>query len=165
MSLFIKISKCVSTQGELVLSSGGRRSGFTLLEVMVACAIFFMAAFAILGVVTQGLGAARAMQVKEPDIGMAIVTSGICLSNALQSGSYSGDFEDLFPDMYRGFSWQVDVKLVGSNGLFRADVVLFKEAGKKGVAETHTSILLHANQIDPTETPEMSVFNAPREEF
>jgi hypothetical protein len=145
-------------------ADGPRRGGFSLLEVMVACAIFFMAAFAILGVVTQGLGAARSMQVKEPDIGMAIVTSGICLSNALQSGSYSGDFEELFPEMYKGFSWQVEVKLVGSNGLFRADVGLFKEAGKRGVAEVHTSILLHANQIDPSETPEMSVFNAPRGE-
>jgi len=138
--------------------------GFTLLEVIVACAIFFMAAFAILGVVTQGLAAARAMQVKEPDIGMAIVASGICLSNTLRSGSYQGDFEDLFPDMYKGYSWMIDLHLVGSNGLWGADVALIKNAGKKGVGEQTTRILLHANQADPTEQPEASIFNIPREQ-
>jgi hypothetical protein len=66
--------------------------------------------------------------------------------------------------MYKGYSWQIDLRLVGSNGLFRADVVMIKNAGRRGVGEVHTSILLHANQADPSEVPEMSIFNTPREE-
>ena len=52
---------------------GGRRSGlnaFTLLEVIVACAIFFMVAFAVLGLVTRSLAAARSLQLRHPDAGM-----------------------------------------------------------------------------------------------
>jgi len=40
---------------------------FTLLEVIVACAIFFMCAFAVLQLVTRGLSAARSIQQREPN--------------------------------------------------------------------------------------------------
>ena len=43
---------------------------FTLLEVIIACAIFFMCAFAVLQLVTRGLSAARSIQQREPDVGL-----------------------------------------------------------------------------------------------
>jgi hypothetical protein len=47
------------------------RTGFTLLEVMIACGIFFMATFAILGLVSNTLRNARGIQRVEVDAGMA----------------------------------------------------------------------------------------------
>src|SRR5207248_4067888 len=41
---------------------------FTLLEVMIALTIFFMAIFTILGSVSRSLGAARSLQHKFPEI-------------------------------------------------------------------------------------------------
>ena len=48
--------------------AGNFARAFTLLEVMIALMIFFMAIFAILGTVTRSLGAARSLQQKFPDI-------------------------------------------------------------------------------------------------
>ena len=45
-------------------------SAFTILEVIVACTIFFMVAFAILELVTRSLAAAKAIQRREPDPGI-----------------------------------------------------------------------------------------------
>src|SRR5438552_18150726 len=47
---------------------------FTLLEVIIACSIFFMVAFAILGMVTSGLAQARALRQRDPDAGMLAAT-------------------------------------------------------------------------------------------
>src|SRR5437867_4476680 len=69
-------------------------SGFTLLEVIVACGIFFMVAFAVLEVVTQGLSAARQLEQREPDAGL--LAAALSLTNQLADGdSASGNFEDL----------------------------------------------------------------------
>ncbi len=124
--------------------------GFTLLEVIIACAIFFMCAFAILGVVTQGLSAARAMQVKDADIGMVLSTSGLAISNALVEGTISGDFEETFPGVYPGYSWQADILEVGSNSLFRVDLWLYKASTRKTKSsEEHTFVYLYAPASPP----------------
>jgi hypothetical protein len=115
---------------------------FTLLEVIIACAIFFMCAFAILGVVTSGLSAARRMQVKEPDVGL--VASMLCLSNILTEGTVSGDFELLFPKLYSGYTWQADILEVGSNSLFQVDIRMFGSSrGRRGPAESQAQIQLY----------------------
>jgi hypothetical protein len=98
---------------------------FTLLEVMVACAVFFMVAFAILELVTQGLVAAKAIQQREPDPG--IILASLSLSNALEEGSISGDYEDLAPGMYPGHRWEAFIQEVGTNGLFEVNVLTFNQ--------------------------------------
>jgi Tfp pilus assembly protein PilV len=100
-------------------------SGFTLLEVMIACAVFFMVAFAILELVTQGLVAAKAIQQREPDPG--IILASLSLSNALEEGSISGDYEDLAPGMYPGHRWEAFIQEVGTNGLFEVNVLTFNQ--------------------------------------
>ena len=50
------------------------KMGFTLLEVIIACAIFFIAGFAILELVTRSVAAARSLQHREPDAGMVAAT-------------------------------------------------------------------------------------------
>jgi Tfp pilus assembly protein PilV len=118
----------------------GNACAFTLLEVIIACAIFFMVAFAVLGVVTQGLSAARSLQQREPDPG--ILAAAFSLTNQLVEGSDSGDFEDLYPGLYRGYTWAREVYEVSSNSLFQVDFYVYKDAGKKGASETKMSILM-----------------------
>jgi len=112
-----------------------------LLEVIVACAIFFMVAFAVLELVTNGLASARALERREPDAGL--LAAALSLTNQLTDGdSAAGTFEDLAPKLYPGYSWDRYVVEAGSNGLYRVDFTVHYKAGKKGASETHLSILM-----------------------
>jgi hypothetical protein len=90
-----------------------RTRSFTLLEVMIAMALFFMAVFAILNVVSQGLGAARSFQREWPDVGLLAVD--LLLTNRLDEGIEQGDFGELHPN----FHWQREIMEVATNGLFQ----------------------------------------------
>ena len=83
----------VDKHAELQFHRGERASAFTLLEVIVASAIFFMVAFAIMEMVMTSLAAARAIQERSPDAG--ILAASLTLTNQLVEGADSGDFEDL----------------------------------------------------------------------
>ena len=98
---------------------------FTLLEVMIACAIFFMVAFALLELVTRGLSGAKALQQREPDPG--IILAALSLTNTMEEGSMSGNYEDIAPGMYPGHRWEAFIQEVGSNGLFQIDVMTYNE--------------------------------------
>ena len=121
----------------------GRRSGlnaFTLLEVIVACAIFFMVAFAVLGLVTRSLAAARSLQLRHPDAGM--LAAVLTLTNKLEEGTASGDFEEFYPGLYPGCTWTREVYEAASNGLFQVDFTIDQSSEKKGASETKMSILM-----------------------
>src|SRR5688500_7806834 len=90
-------------------------AGFTLLEVMIAMAVFFIVVFAVLGMVVQSLGAARALQRPQPDF--SILASALTLSNTLEEGIESGDFEALGAE-FQEWNWEREIIEVGSNGLF-----------------------------------------------
>src|SRR5262249_52489214 len=96
----------------------GPLAAFTLLEVMIALAIFFMAIFAILGTVNRGLGAARSLQQKFPDLGMAL--SDLALTNRLEEGTVTGDFGDAYP----GYTWIREQREIATNGLFQLDITI-----------------------------------------
>jgi Tfp pilus assembly protein PilV len=117
-----------------------QQHAFTLLEVIIACAIFFMAAFAILELVTTGLAQARALEQREPDAGMLAAT--LSLTNQLVEGADSGDFEDVAPGLYKEYRWARDINEVSSNSLFQVDFIVYRDAKKKGPSETKMSILL-----------------------
>jgi hypothetical protein len=117
----------------------GQRA-FTLLEVIVAFTVFFIFAFAVLEMTTRTLAAARVIQQREPDAGL--VASMISLTNKLVEGTDSGDFEDLYPGMYPGWHWTSDVLEVSSNGLFRVQIVVHREA-RRGPAMTAMEIFLY----------------------
>jgi len=106
-------------------SRSGLRRAFTLLEVIVACAIFFMVAFALLELVTRGLISAKALQAREPDPG--IILAALSLTNAFEEGSMSGNYEDIAPGMYPGHRWEAFITEVGSNGLFQVEVMTYNE--------------------------------------
>ena len=112
-------------------------AGFSLLEVMIAMAVFFIVVFAVLGMVVQSLGAARALQRQHADCGM--VASMLSLSNTLEEGFDSGDFENLVAD----YRWERTITEVGSNGFFQVDIAVFQKNPRgKEVSET-MSVLMY----------------------
>lgn len=118
-----------------------RRAAFTLLEVIVACTIFFLVAFAVLELVTRGLGMAKSLQQREPDAGM--LAAVYMQTNILVEEMASGDFEDLYPELYPGFTWERATTEVGSNGLFQVDYAVYHgQKSRRGASETRMSILL-----------------------
>ena len=121
----------------------GSRAGdfaraFTLLEVMIALTIFFMAMFAILETVTRSLGAARSLQQKFPDIdalGAELIM--MMKTNKLEEGSVDGDFGDLYP----GYNWRRDINLKATNGLFQVDFIIQSSRGRQRVEWTNSILV------------------------
>ena len=95
------------------------RLAFTLLEVMIAAAIFFMGIFAILGVLSSGLHAASILQKNAPTAVMAVAEYS--LHKKLEEGSTNGAFGEIYPD----YRWQLDTREVLTNGLFQVDVTVY----------------------------------------
>ena len=102
--------------------------GFTILEVIIACALFFIATFAILNLISQGLTGARSLQQKQPDAGL--LAAELTMTNQLIEGVESGDFEELYPGVYPGYTWTREVLEVGSNGLFRVTFSIHGAGGR-----------------------------------
>ena len=131
------------------------RRGFTILEVIIACALFFMASFAILSLVSQGLTGARSLQQKQPDVGLlaCVVAATNQMGGQLIEGVESGDFEDLYPGVYAGYTWTKEIREVGSNRLFRVTFTIHGPgSGKNRQADSTTSsILLWSPQSPPGE--------------
>ncbi len=127
-------------------------AAFTLLEVMIAMALFFMAIFAILGLVAQNLQIARSLSQGDIDLGtVAVELSLQSLTNRdMTEGTVNGDFGDTYP----GASWSANLFLVSSNagglrssrlnqgGLFQADITILWPKNNL-VKEKHASILLY----------------------
>ena len=126
----------IRSAGVLRISDFGFRIsgfGFSLMEVMIACGIFFMATFAILALVSSTLRNARLLGRSEVDAGMAAAqVYQVIRTNRDESGSLSGDFGDAFPD----FSWTTDwgpAPEANTNNLSRADIVVMRRGNQKPV--------------------------------
>ena len=103
------------------------QAAFTLIEVMIATGIFFMAMFTILGVLSASLHAASILRNSGPTAGMvAAQLSG--LTNKLEEGSESGDFHDI--PIYDGYRWVSQTTEAATNGLFRVDIEVINPSGR-----------------------------------
>jgi Tfp pilus assembly protein PilV len=100
---------------------------FTLIEVMLAITIFFMAMFAILSVLTSGVRAATLLRNNGPTAGMVIAQ--MSATNKLEEGSVSGTFKDI--PIYKDYRWVSNVREVATNGLFQVDVVVVDQSGNQ----------------------------------
>ena len=130
---------------------------FTLLEVTVALAMFFMAIFAILSLVAQNLRIARSLGLGEVDFGS--VAAQVAQTNRLSEGSVSGDFGDSYP----GAAWTADIMMVATNqgtlanrqsgvGLFQVDIAItWPQNGL--VHQAANSILLYRTGTGQNPTP------------
>jgi hypothetical protein len=99
---------------------------------MFATAIFFAAMLGILVLMSQNLRSAQLLRQASPHAGIlaAELTGTLAAESAgtpttfLEEGFESGDFGDLYPD----FSWEREVILVGSNGFFQVDFIVFRRS-------------------------------------
>jgi len=93
-----------------------RAAAFSLLEVMIACGILFMAVFIILALVSSTLRNARSLRRMEVDAGM--VAAQMFKTNRIYEGKDSGEFGET----YQGYSWDTDAFEVETNGLWQVDI-------------------------------------------
>lgn len=126
----------------------GRIVAFTLLEVMVACAIFFMVAFAILEMVTRGLVAVRAIQQREPDPG--IILAMYSTNKAWEEMTISGNYEDIAPGMYPGYRWELYAHryMETNDHLFIVEVMSYG-GGKSGRGPSTASTMFFSPNSKP----------------
>lgn len=122
-------------------SRAGGSGAFTLIEVMLAITIFFMAMFAILGVLTSGVRAASLLRNNGPTAGM--VVAQLSATNKLEEGSESGTFEDI--PIYKDYRWVSNAREVATNGLFQIDVVV---VDPNGAQSSILSVLLYRPDSD-----------------
>jgi Tfp pilus assembly protein PilV len=124
-----------------VLSSGHRRqAAFTLLEVVIALAIFFIAVFAILDLTSQCLRSARSL--RNTTVNATSLAAELCMTNRLEEGFESGDFGDLYP----GYTWAREIYLAPlspTNGLYQVDFVVLNNSGRKSQVESKLTLLLY----------------------
>jgi hypothetical protein len=107
---------------------GGRKAiAFTLVEVVIAVGIFFMAMFAILGVLSQCIRSVRSLQKDSPTAGM--VAAMAMVNPKWEEGSDSGDFGDFYPD----YTWETQTNVYegitpGEDGnqppMFELDIIV-----------------------------------------
>src|ERR1044071_9722675 len=106
---------------------------FTLMEVMIACGIFFMATFTILALVSTTLRNARALQRGDVDAGMAASqVYQLLRTNRMVEVSGSGDFGEAYPD----YSFEFSSQQYQSNGLLQVDIVVNRRGNRKPVDTT-----------------------------
>lgn len=115
----------------------GPRRAFSILEVMIALSLFFIAIFSILNLTSQSLASARRLQ--EYPVDIASLAADFSLTNHLEEGTETGDFGEIRP----GYSWNRTVTEVGTNGLFQVDFNVYYTSRRKGTSmESAMSILL-----------------------
>ena len=107
-----------------------RSRAFTLIEVMIACGIFFMATFAILALVSTTLRNARALQRADVDAGMAAAQIyELMKTNRQAEISGSGTFGETHPD----YSYEFASQQAQTNGLLQVDIVVNRRGLRKPV--------------------------------
>jgi len=116
----------------------GRRScrAFSLLEVMIAIGIFFLAVFAILDLVSSSLANARRLQRPLVDAGPVLAT--YANTNILVEGTYSGAMSDILGDAYRDYSWTVDIREVATNKLFSVECAIQERGSREIISDLST---------------------------
>jgi prepilin-type N-terminal cleavage/methylation domain-containing protein len=106
--------------------------GFTLMEVMIAIAVFCIGAFAILGLVASVMRDARLLN--KPMVDAGVVASTIAQTNALvEVKGISGDLSEFLGDNYKGYEYVYGIAEVESNRLFQAEIYVTSDAPGKPV--------------------------------
>jgi hypothetical protein len=117
------------------------KTAFTLMEVLIASAIFFMSLILILSVVSGSLRTARALQHHTVDASLLAAELFVTNNSTMLNAPDSGDFGDLYPD----YNWLSDPEPAGTNGLFEVTFVVSRRNGDRGT-ESKLTVL----RYDPT---------------
>ena len=115
-----------------------RRRAFSLLEVMIAIGIFFLAVFAILSLVSSSLGNARRLQ--RPQVDASPVLATYAATNSLVEGTYNGSLGDILGDAYRDYNWTAVITEVATNKLFSVDCAI-EERGSPAIISDLSTVL------------------------
>jgi hypothetical protein len=118
---------------------------FSLLEVMIAVAIFFMATFAILGLTSRTLAQARALTPMEIDT--AALAAELSLTNRLEEGPIPDTIIRHFEHMYPNYTCGGIITEVGTNGLFKVELEVGGVSEAKHVIRSHSEIFLFREPI------------------
>ncbi|HAM71218.1 MAG TPA: hypothetical protein DCM86_06205 [Verrucomicrobiales bacterium] len=110
--------------------------GFTLLEVMVACFVFFTVAFSVLELTTHSLVAAKKLRRQTVDPAMQL-EEYVGTNVHVEPGVVTGDFGDIYPD----YTWERDIDQVESNGLYIVKLTIFPKHGSQELPMQLTSYL------------------------
>jgi hypothetical protein len=97
-----------------------KRDAFTLMEVVIASAIFFLAVFAILALVSSTLRNARSLRHIQVDAGM--IAAQLFKTNKFSEQVESGDFGSAYPD----YSWQTESMEAQTNGLWQFNITVMR---------------------------------------
>jgi len=120
--------------------SGLASRAFTLLEVMIAVSIFFMATFSILALVSRCLAQARALQPMQVDANM--VAAELSLTNRLEEGPIPPEIIQHFEHMYPNYTCGGTITEVGTNGFFEVDLEVGGVTAGKHVATSKNTVYL-----------------------
>lgn len=130
---------------KITFPATGHRA-FSLLEVMIAIGIFFLASFAILGLISSALANARRLQ--RPLVDASALVSQLSLTNKITEGTYSGNLGDMLGKSYNEYKWTGEIIEVASNKLFQADFIIQHERGSREVI-SRTTTLFYRPQSEP----------------
>jgi hypothetical protein len=122
------------------------------MEVMIAMGIFFMAVFAILGLVSNTLRNARVLQNVEAD--PSSFAARLSATNKLYEGRYDLNSFPELDDVYKDCIGWADCYEVGTNGLFKVDFTIQQRRGHRA-GDSSMSVLFFrpespANRFGPT---------------
>lgn len=120
------------------------RGGFTLLEVMIACFVFFVVAFSVLQMMTAALAGARSLQKGKVDP-IAMLAAGVTGTNSVfEHTPVSGDFGEDYPD----YSYEYLPSQVASNGLWQIEFTVFPKDGGQANPSKLT-VLIYCPECPP----------------
>jgi hypothetical protein len=115
-------------------------SAFTLIEVMIAIGVFFIGAFAILGLVANVLHGARLLD--KPMVDAGCIAGEVAQTNVLiEVNGVNGDLSEFLGKPYQGYEYTYDITEALSNKLFVVDVVLQGNTPGKPVISKMTVLL------------------------
>ena len=106
----------MKTELKIGMRRGREQRAFSLLEVMIAIGIFFMAVFAILGLVSSSLENARRLQ--RPIVDASPVAGYLLQTNVLVEGVYEADLGDFLGNAYQRLSGDVCRSGSGNEQIF-----------------------------------------------
>ena len=113
-----------------------RRHAFSLLEVMIAIGIFFLAVFSILSLVSGSLANARRLQRPLVDAGPVLAT--YANTNILVEGTYSGSMEEILGKPYHDYFWTAEIREVATNRLFSVECAVQERGSHEIISDLST---------------------------
>jgi hypothetical protein len=132
------------------MESRNSATAFSLLEVMLAIAIFFSCVFAILALVSRSLAGARSLEPVAMDARSAIAM--LSLTNRLEEGPIPPEIIAAFEAENPGYTVGGEIFEERTNGLFRVNFLVggASKGSRKGPVSMETSILLFRPQSQPS---------------